>query len=61
MAFSEMPFALIPGSGRLATSAEVSGPLLTAFAASVAGLASASDSAVETAAVGAFAPGFVTI
>src|SRR5881392_1500736 len=47
-AFSEMPLALIPGSERLATSAEVSGALLPAFAASGAGLASACGSAVET-------------
>jgi hypothetical protein len=61
MAFSEMPLALIPGSGRLATSAEVSGALLPALAASGAGLASACGWAVETAAGGAFVPGLVAM
>src|SRR2546430_16858019 len=56
-AFSEMPLALIPGSGRLATSAEVSGALLPAFAASGAGLASDCGSAVGTAAAGAVPAG----
>src|ERR1700730_12008391 len=55
-AFSEMPLALTPGSGRLATSTDFADGLLTGFAGSV--LASAVGSVVETAAAtGAFTAG----
>jgi len=58
MAFSEMPFALTPGSGMLATPEEVS----DVVAVSGAPLASAFGSVVETAAAtGASAPGLVTM
>src|SRR5258708_35512716 len=53
MAFSEMPLALIPGSGRLARSAEVSGALMPVLAASGAVLASVCGCAVVTAQVDA--------
>src|SRR6202043_1380975 len=57
-AFSEMPLALTPGSGRLATSTDFADGLLTGFAGSV--LASAVGSLVETAAAtGAFTAGLV--
>src|ERR1700730_15353334 len=57
-AFSEMPLALNPGAGMLATSTDFADVLLTGFAGSV--LASAVGSVVETAAAtGAFTAGLV--